>query len=292
MKKIDNVQYIAAMNPTAGSFFIIDRMQRHFCDLRDALPRRGGPLATSTADPRRPPRHLQRRASQASCADAVINATLVAPQARSPTPSCRRPSSSTTSGTCASSRASSRASLKPRPRLQRPDHAGAPVAARGATRVYGDRLVNDAQTSSASRRSSKRREEPFRGPRQGGAAPRSRRVRDVREEAEGDEKLYYRRRLERANSKTPHRQARRVQRGERDDGPRALRPGDGARLPHLAHHRQPARQRAARRRRRLGQAVAHAARGLHRRLRGLPAQADVRRTAIDRLQGGPAQRST
>ena len=30
MKKLDNTQLVAAMNPTAGSFFIIDRMQRHF----------------------------------------------------------------------------------------------------------------------------------------------------------------------------------------------------------------------------------------------------------------------
>ena len=30
MKKLDNTQVVAAMNPTAGSFFIIDRMQRHF----------------------------------------------------------------------------------------------------------------------------------------------------------------------------------------------------------------------------------------------------------------------
>ena len=30
MKKLDNTQLVSAMNPTAGSFFIIDRMQRHF----------------------------------------------------------------------------------------------------------------------------------------------------------------------------------------------------------------------------------------------------------------------
>lgn len=30
MKKLDSTQLVAAMNPTAGSFFIIDRMQRHF----------------------------------------------------------------------------------------------------------------------------------------------------------------------------------------------------------------------------------------------------------------------
>ena len=30
MKKLDSTQLVAAMNPTAGSFYIIDRMQRHF----------------------------------------------------------------------------------------------------------------------------------------------------------------------------------------------------------------------------------------------------------------------
>ena len=40
MKKLDNTQLVAAMNPTAGSFFIIDRMQRHFCTLATPSPRR------------------------------------------------------------------------------------------------------------------------------------------------------------------------------------------------------------------------------------------------------------
>ena len=38
MKKLDNTQLVAAMNPTAGSFFIIDRMQRHFCTLATPFP--------------------------------------------------------------------------------------------------------------------------------------------------------------------------------------------------------------------------------------------------------------
>ena len=38
MKEIRGVQYLAAMNPTAGSFFIIDRMQRHFCTLGTPFP--------------------------------------------------------------------------------------------------------------------------------------------------------------------------------------------------------------------------------------------------------------
>ena len=38
MKEIRGVQYLAAMNPTAGSFFIIDRMQRHFATFCTLFP--------------------------------------------------------------------------------------------------------------------------------------------------------------------------------------------------------------------------------------------------------------
>merc|ERR1719446_1730679 len=38
MKEIRNVQYLGAMNPTAGSFFIINRMQRHFATLATLFP--------------------------------------------------------------------------------------------------------------------------------------------------------------------------------------------------------------------------------------------------------------
>jgi len=38
MKRLDNTLYLTAMNPTAGSFFIIDRMQRHFCTLGTPFP--------------------------------------------------------------------------------------------------------------------------------------------------------------------------------------------------------------------------------------------------------------
>ena len=38
MKKLENVTYVAAMNPTAGSFFIIDRMQRHFATIATPFP--------------------------------------------------------------------------------------------------------------------------------------------------------------------------------------------------------------------------------------------------------------
>ena len=38
MKKLENVSYVGAMNPTAGSFFIIDRMQRHFATMATPFP--------------------------------------------------------------------------------------------------------------------------------------------------------------------------------------------------------------------------------------------------------------
>merc|ERR1719446_1786077 len=38
MMSIQNVQYMAAMNPTAGSFVIIDRMQRHFATFCTLFP--------------------------------------------------------------------------------------------------------------------------------------------------------------------------------------------------------------------------------------------------------------
>ena len=38
MKEIRGVQYLGAMNPTAGSFFIIDRMQRHFATFATLFP--------------------------------------------------------------------------------------------------------------------------------------------------------------------------------------------------------------------------------------------------------------
>ena len=38
MKKLEKVFYVGAMNPTAGSFFIIDRMQRHFATFACPFP--------------------------------------------------------------------------------------------------------------------------------------------------------------------------------------------------------------------------------------------------------------
>lgn len=38
MKLIQGVQYMGAMNPTAGSFYIIDRMQRHFATFSTVFP--------------------------------------------------------------------------------------------------------------------------------------------------------------------------------------------------------------------------------------------------------------
>lgn len=50
MKEVANTQYVACMNPTAGSFHITPRMQRHFVALAVHMP---GPdtmrLATLTA---------------------------------------------------------------------------------------------------------------------------------------------------------------------------------------------------------------------------------------------------
>ena len=38
MKRLDNTLLVSATNPTAGSFFITDRMQRHFCTLATPFP--------------------------------------------------------------------------------------------------------------------------------------------------------------------------------------------------------------------------------------------------------------
>ena len=38
LKEIHNVQYVACMNPTAGSFTIDSRLQRHFCVFALSLP--------------------------------------------------------------------------------------------------------------------------------------------------------------------------------------------------------------------------------------------------------------
>lgn len=38
MRMVQNVQYMAAMNPSAGSFSIIDRMQRHFATFACLFP--------------------------------------------------------------------------------------------------------------------------------------------------------------------------------------------------------------------------------------------------------------
>ena len=38
LKVIHKTQYVAAMNPTAGSFHIQDRLQRHFCTLALSFP--------------------------------------------------------------------------------------------------------------------------------------------------------------------------------------------------------------------------------------------------------------
>ena len=37
-KEVTNVQYVACMNPTAGSFYITPRMQRHFATFAVQMP--------------------------------------------------------------------------------------------------------------------------------------------------------------------------------------------------------------------------------------------------------------
>ena len=38
MQEVANTQYTACMNPTAGSFTITPRMQRHFCTFAVQMP--------------------------------------------------------------------------------------------------------------------------------------------------------------------------------------------------------------------------------------------------------------
>lgn len=40
MKEVSNIQYTACMNPTAGSFSITPRMQRHFATIAVQMPPR------------------------------------------------------------------------------------------------------------------------------------------------------------------------------------------------------------------------------------------------------------
>ena len=139
MKKLENVFYVGAMNPTAGSFFIIDRMQRHFatfaCPFPQAevlttiylsvlaghlanfvpeLSRMAAPIINATIalhaevphlrppDPLRPPHSP----TALPHAPPPTSSPLPSPwtRFRCLTPSCRPPSSSTTNGTYASSR--------------------------------------------------------------------------------------------------------------------------------------------------------------------------------------------
>ena len=51
MKEVANTQYVACMNPTAGSFHITPRMQRHFVTLAVHMP---GPETIRLAVPQRP----------------------------------------------------------------------------------------------------------------------------------------------------------------------------------------------------------------------------------------------
>ena len=51
MKEVANTQYVACMNPTAGSFHITPRMQRHFVTLALHMP---SPETIRLAVPTRP----------------------------------------------------------------------------------------------------------------------------------------------------------------------------------------------------------------------------------------------
>jgi hypothetical protein len=139
MKKLENVFYVGAMNPTAGSFFIIDRMQRHFatfaCPFPQAevlttiylsvlaghlanfvpeLSRMAAPIINATIALHAEVPHPFRPTPSAHLTPPLLYRTLRHPSPhhlpspwtrfRCLTPSCRPPSSSTTSGTCASSR--------------------------------------------------------------------------------------------------------------------------------------------------------------------------------------------
>ena len=139
MKKLENVFYVGAMNPTAGSFFIIDRMQRHFatfaCPFPQAevlttiylsvlaghlanfvpeLSRLAAPIINATIALHAEVPHLLPPEPSAHLTPPLLYRTLRHPSPhhlpspwtrfRCLTPSCRPPSSSTTSGTCASSR--------------------------------------------------------------------------------------------------------------------------------------------------------------------------------------------
>jgi len=52
LKEVQNCQYTACMNPTAGSFNITPRMQRHFVTFAVQMPSKAGaytrPLLSST----------------------------------------------------------------------------------------------------------------------------------------------------------------------------------------------------------------------------------------------------
>ena len=113
-KPIENCQYDRrCMNPTAGSFVINPRLQRHFDDVRDRAARRDVAADHLPDVPRRPPSSTFRPTSRARPAN-LIKAALACTR-RSRRPSARRRRTSTTSSTSATSPTSSRACSSRRP---------------------------------------------------------------------------------------------------------------------------------------------------------------------------------
>ena len=216
MKEIDNVQYVAAMNPTAGSFFIIDRMQRHFATFATPFPEAevlahiygsilgGPPRHTSARSRRRARRRVPSPRAQLhkEVADAFLpTAVKFHYQWNLRALSSRLPGH-------ARSRRPTRTRAHARWR-------GCGCTRRSASTATGS---STTPTSSASTRSSRRRRKAvLRRPRPGGAASPSRNLfATFVAREDGDQKIYYLPVDEGDRlKKHPREQARRVQRGER-----------------------------------------------------------------------------
>ena len=269
LKTVINIQYLGAMNPTAGSFFIQDRLQRHFstfaCLFPDAevLATIYGSILSG---------HLLHFAPEvAAHANTLTNATLTLHKeiADSFLPTAvkfhyqfnLRELSAVFQGLTLSS----------------PEYFNYPMQMarlwlHEVHRVYADRLTDEQdheRFNEIASRVARNFFESLEPPEALLAEP----VIFASFAIEAEEKTYFsidtyeklKRLLEGA--------ARRVQRVECADGPRALRAGHAARDAHHAHHRQPARQRTARGCGWQRQAISHPSRLVHLGLRGVPGEA-------------------